>query len=77
MKGDYSEGKYAVLLGGSVTDATGKTKQRLRLIVKQDTSLKNLDGGEMLLNYLKSGLGSILPFNGMKITRAEGETQQW
>ena len=72
LKGDYSEGKYAVFFGGSVTDATGENQTAAKADRETGYILKNLDGGEMLLNYLKSGLGSILPFNGMKITRAEG-----
>ena len=72
LKGDYSEGKYAVFFGGSATDATGENQTAAKADRETGYILKNLDGGEMLLNYLKSGLGSILPFNGMKITRAEG-----
>ena len=72
LKGNYSEGKYAVFFGGSVTDATGENQTAAKADRETGYILKNLDGGEMLLNYLKSGLGSILPFNGMKITRAEG-----
>ncbi|CCF57573.1 hypothetical protein KAFR_0C05820 [Kazachstania africana CBS 2517] len=31
--------------------------------------LKNLDGGSLILNYLKSGIGQYLPINGIKVTK--------
>ena len=73
LKGDYPEGKYAVFFGGSTSDTTGEGTTTTKANNETGYILKNLDGGEMLLNYLKSGLGSLLPFNGMKITRAEGK----
>ncbi|GMM53468.1 putative carboxylic ester hydrolase [Maudiozyma humilis] len=56
LKGDYPEGKYALFTEDSTN--TGFV-------------LKNLDGGKLFLNYLKSGLGSIMPINGVAVYKGE------
>lgn len=56
LEGDYEEGKY--VLFSEEDNNTGFI-------------LKNLDGGKLFLNYLKSGLGSYIPINGVAVYKGE------
>lgn len=56
LEGDYDEGKY--VLFSEDDNNTGFI-------------LKNLDGGKLFLNYLKSGLGSYIQINGIAVYKGE------
>ncbi|KAG0669850.1 hypothetical protein C6P45_003245 [Maudiozyma exigua] len=56
LEGNYQEGKY--VLFSEEDNNTGFI-------------LKNLDGGKLFLNYLKSGLGSYIPINGVAVYKGE------
>ncbi|CAB4256311.1 similar to Saccharomyces cerevisiae YOR022C Protein with similarity to bovine phospholipase A1 [Maudiozyma barnettii] len=56
LQGTYNEGKY-VLFSDENSNA--------------GFILKNLDGGKLFLNYLKSGLGSYIPINGVAVYKGE------
>ena len=56
LKGEYPEGRYALFTEESQNEGF---------------VLKNLDGGQLFLNYLKSGLGSLMPMNGVAVYKGE------
>lgn len=56
LTGTYEEGKYALFIDDEMNAGF---------------ILKSLDGGKLFLNYLKSGLGSYLPINGIAVYKGK------